>query len=324
MALPSQDTTSVHGYALRAPQSLFRRLLSTSLRLPSLVPKRVPFRQFQTRALSNNMLQGCKAREALANSDGASLGLWQTFPGANISRTLARSDGIDWVMVDCEHGNIDDAAMHEAVPAIASCGVSPLVRLPDMQGWMIKRALDAGAHGILIPLLRSAEEARKVVAAAKFPPVGQRGLGSPFAMERFTPVPTMTEYLQTANDSLLTMVQIETKEALEAVEEIAAVPGVDLLFVGPFDLGNNIGLPILDGVMEPGLEEAIDRILAVAHVAGKKAAFFATSGPQAKKYADKGFDMISVALDATALQQTMSVSLNSARGLDAPSAEGRY
>lgn len=162
------------------------------------------------------------------------------------------------------------------------------------------------------------------MTAAKFPPVGQRGLGSPFAMERFTPVPTMTEYLQSANESLLTMVQIETKEALEAVEEIAAVPGVDLLFVGPFDLGNNLGMPILDGVMQAGLEEAIERILTVAHAAGKKAAFFATSGAQAKKYADKGFDMISVALDATALQQTMSVSLNSARGLDGPSTGGRY
>ncbi|KAK6842676.1 HpcH/HpaI aldolase/citrate lyase family protein [Apiospora arundinis] len=236
------------------------------------------------------MLQGCKLREALAKGNGPSLGLWQTFPGANISRTLARSAGIDWVMVDCEHGNIDDAAMHDAVPAIAGCGVSPLVRLPDMQGWMIKRALDAGAHGILIPLLRTAEEARQIVRAAKFPP--------------------------TANESLLTMVQIETKEALDAVEEIAAVPGIDLLFVGPFDLGNNIGLPILDGVMQPGLEEAIDRILEVAHRAGKKAAFFATSGAQSKKYADKGFDMISVALDATALQQTMALSLKSARGLD--------
>ena len=71
---------------------------------------------------------------------GASMGLWQTLPGANISRILARS-GVDWVMVDCEHGNIDDAAMHEAVPAIAACGVSPIVRLPDMQGWMIKREI---------------------------------------------------------------------------------------------------------------------------------------------------------------------------------------
>lgn len=214
--------------------------------------------------------------------------------------------------------------MHEAVPAIASCGVSPLVRLPDMQGWMIKRALDSGAHGVLIPLLRTAEEARKVVAAAKFPPQGQRGLGSPFAMERFNPIPSMTEYLQKANDSLVTMVQIETKEALDAVADIAAVPGVDVLFVGPFDLGNNIGYPILDDVMKPELNQAIDRILEATHKAGKKAGFFASSAEQAKAYADKGFDIISAALDATILQSSVVESLATARGQARPITGGKY
>lgn len=88
-----------------------------------------------------------------------------------------------------------------------------------------------------MPLLRSAEQARELVQAAKFPPLGKRGFGSPIAMERFNPVPSFTEYLQQANDALLTMVQIETKEALNEVEEIAAVKGVDVLFIGPFDLG---------------------------------------------------------------------------------------
>ncbi|KAI1098900.1 Pyruvate/Phosphoenolpyruvate kinase-like domain-containing protein [Jackrogersella minutella] len=228
------------------------------------------------------MLPGCVLKTAFVKNETPSIGLWQTLPGQNVSRILARS-GVDWVMVDCEHGNIDDAAMHEAVPAIASCGVSPLVRIPDMQGWMIKRALDAGAHGILVPLLRSVEEAKKIVSAAKFPPQGQRGLGSPFAMERFNPVPTMTEYLQQANDSLLTMVQIETQEALDSVEEIAAIPGVDVLFIGPFDLGNNIGHPILNGVIKPELHQAMDQILQATNKAGKKCGFFATSGEQAKE-----------------------------------------
>ncbi|KAI4861008.1 Phosphoenolpyruvate/pyruvate domain-containing protein [Hypoxylon rubiginosum] len=280
------------------------------------------------------MLQGCVLKDSFVKNEAPSIGVWQTLPGQNVSRVLARA-GVDWVMVDCEHGNIDgsqslnaafdvDAAMHEAVPAIASCGVSPLVRIPDMQGWMIKRALDAGAHGILIPLLRSAEEARKIVAAAKFPPQGQRGLGSPFAMERFSPVPSMTEYLQQANESLLTMVQIETREALDAVEEIAAIPGIDVLFIGPFDLGNNIGHPILDGVMEPELEQAIERILEATNKAGKKCGFFATSGEQAKQYADKGFHMISAALDTTLLQASLGTSLSAARGQEATKTGGRY
>ncbi|KAI0860028.1 Pyruvate/Phosphoenolpyruvate kinase-like domain-containing protein [Xylaria cubensis] len=195
------------------------------------------------------------------------MGVWQTLPGQNVSRVLARTPGVDWVLVDCEHGNIDDAAMHEAVPAIASCGVSPIVRLPDMQGWMIKSQCHRSLSGMT--------KAKRIVAAAKFPPQGQRGLGSPFAMERFNPIPTMTEYLQHANESLLTIVQIETQEALDAVDEIAAVPGIDVLFVGPFDLGNNIGHPILDGVMQPELEQVIDRILAATKKAGKKAGFYA-------------------------------------------------
>ncbi|GAP86257.1 putative aldolase citrate lyase family protein [Rosellinia necatrix] len=270
------------------------------------------------------MLQGCTLKSVLEKGERASMGVWQTLPGHNVSRVLARTPGVDWVLVDCEHGNIDDAAMHEAVPAIASCGVSPIVRIPDTQGWMIKRALDAGAHGILLPLLRSAEEARRVVAAAKFPPEGQRGLGSPFAMERFNPIPTMTEYFQHANQSLLTIVQIETKEALEAVDEIAAIPGVDVLFVGPYDLGNNIGYPILDGVMKPELEQAVDRVLAATNKAGKKAGFYASSGEQAKKYADKGFHMINAALDTTLLEASLARSLNAAHGQAAPGAVGRY
>jgi 4-hydroxy-2-oxoheptanedioate aldolase len=174
----------------------------------------------------------------------------------------------------------------------------------------------------------------------------------------------MTEYLQQANDSLLTMVQIETREALDAVEDIAAVDGVDVLFVGPFDLGklllslspsfsrplsrdgarqshrrmacplfrrvltpsqgNNIGYPILDGVMAPELDAAIAKVLAAAKAAGKKTGIFCTSGEQSKAYADQGFDMISVATDLTALQHTVKESLSIARGGSAPEKVGNY
>ncbi len=111
--------------------------------------------------------------------------------------------------------------MHESVAAIASCGVSPIVRIPDNQGWMVKRALDSGAHGIVVPLLYTAEDARKLVQSAKFPPTGQRGFGSPFSMGMFDVSGGMTglEYLRQANDGLITIVQIETKEALENVSD---------------------------------------------------------------------------------------------------------
>ncbi|KAF4978052.1 hypothetical protein FZEAL_5517 [Fusarium zealandicum] len=250
-----------------------------------------------------------------------SMGAWQMIPGANVSRLLARS-GVDWVLVDCEHGNLDDGAMHDAVPAIAALGVSPIVRLPDMQGWMVKRALDSGAHGIVVPLLRTPDEARQLVQSAKFPPLGKRGFGSPIAPERFNPVPSFTEYLEQANDALLTIVQIETQEALASIDEIAAVEGVDVLFIGPFDLGNNIGHPILDGVMAPELKEAIARVLSASQKAGKKTGVYCTGGEQAKLFAEQGFDMMNVVTDYPALDLTAKQQLSFANGSAKP-AQGK-
>ena len=128
--------------------------------------------------------------------------------------------------------------MHEAVAAIAGCGVSPIVRIAANEGWMVKSkialrlqheeqanaacksgALDSGAHGIIVPLLYTADDAKKLVNSAKFPPKGQRGFGSPFPMEKFGGQ-TTAEYLQQANDALLTIVQIETKEALQNVRHL--------------------------------------------------------------------------------------------------------
>ncbi|KAF5491120.1 4-hydroxy-2-oxo-heptane-1,7-dioate aldolase [Colletotrichum fructicola] len=236
----------------------------------------------------------------------SSFGGWQMFPGANISRMLART-GVDWVLVDCEHGNIDDGAMHDAVPAIAALGVSPVVRLADLQGWMVKRALDSGAHAILVPLIRTVEEAKQLVREAKFPPQGIRGFGSLIALERFNPNPTLTEYLHQANDALLTIIQIETREAFDNVEGIAAVDGIDALFIGPFDLGNNIGHPVQNGVMPPELEDALDRILTAAHNAGKKCGIYCKDGAQAKHFASQGYDMVTAVTDYTALQRLSGI-----------------
>ncbi|KAI9759056.1 MAG: hypothetical protein M4579_002645 [Chaenotheca gracillima] len=261
-----------------------------------------------------------RIQKALRASSGATFGAWQMLPGANHARTIARS-GLDWICVDTEHGNIDDSGMHEAVAAIASCGVSPIVRIPSNEGWMVKRALDSGAHGVVVPLLRTAEDARSIVTAAKFPPKGTRGFGSPFPMGCFGNE-SSAEYLQQANDSLLTIIQIETKEALENVDAIAKVPGVDVLFVGPFDLGNNIGHPILDGTMHDDLKTGIAKILRAANENGKKAGFYCTSGAQAKEYADQGFHMISISADMVAIPTYFSETLNAAKGGKAGASSG--
>jgi 4-hydroxy-2-oxoheptanedioate aldolase len=219
--------------------------------------------------------------------------------------------------------------MHEAVAAIAATGVSPIVRIAANEAWMVKSlslspllvygkltsnpgALDAGAHGIVVPLIYTVDDAKRLVSSAKFPPEGYRGFGSPFSPQTFTNEP-LAHYLQHANSSLQTIVQVETKSALESVEDIAAIPGVDCLLIGPFDLGNNIGRPIL-GEMHQELKDAIERIKEAAHQEGKKVGIYCTSGEQAREYAERGFDMICIAADVLAVQAYFSQTLAVASG----------
>jgi len=178
---------------------------------------------------------------------------------------------------------------------------------------MVKRALDSGAHGIIVPLVNTAEEAQKIVHAAKFPPLGGRGFGSPFSMEKFG-IQSAGEYLQQSNDALVTIVQIETGEALQNVDLIAKVSGVDVIFIGPFDLGNSIGHPITDGIMAVELKDAIATILQTAKDNGKHTGIYATSGEQAREFADQGFQMISVVADMIAIPNFLSASLAKAKG----------
>jgi 4-hydroxy-2-oxoheptanedioate aldolase len=162
--------------------------------------------------------------------------------------------------------------------------------------------------------LNTVEDAEKIVKAAKFPPLGVRGFGSPFSQGAFSTTMTSGEYLVQANSALLTIVQIETADALKNVDGIAAVPGVDVLFVGPFDLGNALGHPITGPTMHPELEAAIAKILAAAHKAGKKAGIYTPSGDQARKMAGVGFDMITVTADAIALAVFLGSEVAKAKG----------
>ena len=246
-------------------------------------------------------------------------GAWQMLPGTNHSRILARTNP-DWICVDTEHGNISDSQMHESVAAIAATGVSPVVRIASNESWMVKRALDAGAHGIIVPMLNTAADATAIVQAAKFPPQGQRGFGSPFAAERFVPKAggppvTPAEYLQQANTSLVTIVQIETSLALQNLEAIAATPGIDVLLIGPYDLGNSIGHPITAANdLHPELKSAIQTIHAAAKKAGKTTGIYCTDGDEARRYADEGFGFVSAMTDVVVLQQGFAGALGKARG----------
>ncbi|TFK63299.1 Phosphoenolpyruvate/pyruvate domain-containing protein [Pluteus cervinus] len=249
-------------------------------------------------------------------------GAWLTVPGYFHARTVAQaSPNLSWIMVDCEHGLVplvpgaaeSIAAIHGAVPN----GESPsaLVRIPATgvsasTSWQIKYALDAGARGILVPMISTVEKAREVVADSRFPPVGRRGFGSPFAHGNWGV--TVQDYLKTANESVLVMIQIETKEAVENVEQIAAVDGIDVLLIGPYDLSISLGYPTPSPDPHPEVEKAIQRILKSSHAAGKKCAIFCTSGAQSAKRAEEGFDMINVTTDTGAMTEAIAGHLQSA------------
>jgi len=213
------------------------------------------------------------------------------------------------VIVDTEHGDIADAAMHVSVGAIAAQGVSPIIRIPAPENWLVKRALDSGAHGLLCPMMSTAEEARAFVSYTKFPvPLakrvpgvisGVRGVGSPFAPAAFRQ--SQPEYTATANDNIFIAVQIETVEGLNNCEEIAKVDGIDMLFVGPNDLASSMGYTSHEHPNIPEVQEAIKRVLAAARAAGKYAGMFCLTAEQVQARFEQGFDLMNLGADVVAL-----------------------
>ncbi|PYH63716.1 HpcH/HpaI aldolase family protein [Aspergillus vadensis CBS 113365] len=252
---------------------------------------------------------------------GPSIGQWLEFPGYSLARTVAPL-GADWVLIDCEHGDIDDKAMYLQVGAVSSAGVSPIVRIPASEPWMMKRALDCGAHAIMVPMCETKvrqmpEQAEAIVRGCKYPssqwPQGLRGAGAMFAPAAFNQ--SSREYLTHAHDNVLIIVQIESRMAVENCAAIAAVPGIDMLFVGPNDLASSLGYFALDHAQIPEVQEATDRVLQAAKGAGKYAGHFALSADVAAAKYQQGFDFVNSGADIVALTSWMSAELTRLRRL---------
>ncbi|KAJ7587110.1 Pyruvate/Phosphoenolpyruvate kinase-like domain-containing protein [Mycena floridula] len=248
-------------------------------------------------------------------------GVWLTSPGFINARTVAQaSSAISWVAVDCEHGLVSlNPGATESIAAIhgikSPMPPSALVRIPATgtstgTSWQIKHALDAGARGVILPMISTAEKAREVVAESRFPPQGRRGFGSPYTHDNWGV--SVSEYLKTANESILVLAQIETAEGVQNVKDIAAVDGIDVLFIGPYDLSISLGYPPPSPDPHPEVEKIIQDVLKIAHAAGKKCAIYCTSGPQSALRAQQGFDMINVTSDVGAMSQGISEQLAAA------------
>jgi len=178
--------------------------------------------------------------------------------------------GFEWLMVDTEHGPIAGNAVINLINACRAAGVVPFVRVTWNESSLIQKVLDMGAYGTLVPVVNTAEQAEAAVADAKYPPLGNRSCGGIRAPIAFGT--DMNEYRPQANDETMLMVQIETPEAVANADAIAATKGVDLLFVGPNDLGLTMGeWPLVWSKMSPKYKEAIAKIPQVAKKHGKHA-----------------------------------------------------
>lgn len=167
------------------------------------------------------------------------LGTWIQLPDVFTTEIIAQS-GFDWLAIDLEHGLIDLEHAFSLIQIIDRAGVVPLVRLQTNDDVTIRRVLDAGAKGVIVPMVNSPEDARRIVDAVKYPPMGKRSFGLGRA-SRFGV--TFEEYLRTHNEKSIIVAQIEHISALENLDQILAVPGLDAIIIGPYDLSGSLGIP---------------------------------------------------------------------------------
>jgi 4-hydroxy-2-oxoheptanedioate aldolase len=248
-----------------------------------------------------------RIKQAWASGSPA-FGLWSAIPDSFGMELVAGLD-LDHVVVDGQHGVIDYASMVSMVRTIGSAGAAPVVRVPQNEPWMIMRALDAGALGVIVPLVNDAAEAARAVAACRFPPVGARSYG-PIRASGVIGSKAPADL----GGEVVCIVQIETREGLENAEEIAATPGLDGVYIGPADLALGLGLELGSAGEEREHVEALKRIREACRKNGIAVGLYGTSGKSAREYAQQGYSMVNVGVDYQLLTDAVRREVDEARG----------
>ncbi|GKX35510.1 MAG: 2,4-dihydroxyhept-2-ene-1,7-dioic acid aldolase [Rhizobiaceae bacterium MnEN-MB40S] len=228
------------------------------------------------------------------------IGLWCTLPSAYTAEALATC-GFDWILFDTEHSPADPITVLDQLQAVAPYPVSPLVRVASNDAVLIKRVLDIGAQSLLVPYVQNREEAEQAVAAVRYPPAGIRGVAGSTRATRFGKI---RNYAKLAAEELCLIVQVETRSALDEIEAIAALDGIDGIFIGPADLAASMGFPGEPGHPEvvAAVEDAITRI----RKAGKPAGILTLDRVFAKRCIDIGTVFTAVDVDASLLVRQAS------------------
>ena len=232
-------------------------------------------------------------------------GVWLAIPSSYIAEAVSHQ-GFDYVCIDLQHGMIDYPAATEMLLAIHAAGAVPIVRVPSNDLGNIGRMLDAGAMGIIVPLIESVDDVRAAVRACRYPPDGSRSFGPNRAALSAGP-----DYFETANENVLCIPMIETRSALDAIEEIVTEPGVDALYVGPNDLSLSLGLQ--PGPDNPDPYQSAYRRIASASRAANVVAGIHANANLAAKHVETGYRMITISSDSGTLARGVARDLAKAR-----------
>ncbi|HEX3858208.1 MAG TPA: aldolase/citrate lyase family protein [Pseudolabrys sp.] len=237
---------------------------------------------------------------------------WCSLGAPIVAETVARQ-GFAAVNIDQQHGLGDFAATVAAISAIAAAGSAPIVRVPLADFATASRALDCGAQAIIAPMINTVSDAKAFVAATKYPPLGERSWGPNRAMTLQDRTDAV-DYLREANDGTLTLAMIETKTALANVDAIAATPGIDALFVGPYDLATALSGGKAQDVTAPEVEREIDRVCAAAIKAGKIPGVYCRDAERALDMKRRGFRFIAVGNDLGFLRDGIAPQMKLLKG----------
>ncbi len=232
-----------------------------------------------------------RVKELLRDGKPA-LGAVISLPCAPVAQVLAQA-GFDWLWIDMEHGPINLETAHGMIQATQGTETVPVVRVPWNLHWLAKPVLDAGAMGIIFPFIRSKQEAIDAVQSVRYPPEGVRGFSPAIAALRWGL--SVPEYVQAANRGIMAILLIEHIDAVGRIEEILSVPGVDLAFIGPYDLSGSMGL--LGQVTHPRVEEAIQKVLAAAKKTKVPIGILAVTPEDVNRRLQQGFQFIMVGGD---------------------------
>jgi len=224
------------------------------------------------------------------------VGVWCSL-GNPISTEVLGLAGFDWILLDGEHAPNDVLSLIPQLMALKDSPSAPVVRPAWNDTVLIKRLLDAGFHNFLIPFVQSAEEAKAAVAATRYPPAGVRGVS---VAQRSNKYGTVPDYFTRVNENIAVVVQIENGAGVEAAAEIAAIDGVDGLFIGPSDLAAAMGH--LGNPGHPDVQAAMAKVFAAAEKAGKASGILAPVEADARRYMEQGVGMIAVGSDLGAFR----------------------